>query len=225
MGFNNPGIEAGVKNIKKSMSFSGIIGLNIGKNKVTPNEEATSDYLKCLRAGYACADYITVNLSSPNTPGLRDLQNEEETKKLIYALRKDQEKLAEEHGKHVPIALKVAPDLDGEHIQALAKVFLEEGLEGLVATNTTIDRKEVKGHQYYDEAGGLSGAPVTDKSTEVIEKFYSALGEQVPIIGVGGIMSGQDAKDKIKAGAKLVQLYSGFVYKGPDLIRECAEAL
>ena len=225
MGFNNPGIAEGVKNISKSMSYAGVLGLNIGKNKVTPNEDAISDYLKCLRVGYSSADYVTVNLSSPNTPGLRDLQNEDETKKLIHALREEQTKLAAEYGQHVPIALKVAPDLDDEHIQGLAKVFLEEGLEGLVATNTTIDRTKVAGHQYCDEAGGLSGAPVTDKSTDVIAKFYSALGEKVPIIGVGGIMCGQDAKDKIKAGAKLVQLYSGFVYKGPDLIRECVEAL
>ncbi len=225
MGFNNPGIEEGVENIRKSKDFSGLIGLNIGKNKVTPNEEATSDYLKCLKTGYNSADYIAVNLSSPNTPGLRDLQNEDETKKLVNALRIEQAKLALEYGKHVPIALKVAPDLDDEHIQGLAKVFLEEGLEGLIATNTTISRTAVKGHKYGEEAGGLSGAPVTEKSTEVIAKFYSALGEKVPIIGVGGIMNGQDAADKVKAGAKLVQLYSGFVYRGPDLIKECIQSL
>jgi len=225
MGFNNPGIKEGVENIKKSMSFDGIIGLNIGKNKVTPNEDALSDYLKCLQVGYDSADYIAVNLSSPNTPGLRDLQNEEETKKLVSALRAEQAKLAEEFGKHVPIAFKVAPDLDDEHIEGLAKVFLEEGLECLIATNTTISREVVKGHQYGEEAGGLSGAPVTDPSTEVIAKFHSSLGKKIPIIGVGGIMSGQDAIDKVKAGATLVQLYSGFVYRGPELIRECVNAL
>lgn len=225
MGFNNPGVLEGVKNVKKSKTFNGIVGVNIGKNKVTPNEDATDDYLICLRESYAAADYITVNLSSPNTPGLRDLQNEEETKKLLSALRTEQDKLKTEYGKHVPIALKVAPDLDDAHISAMAKVFLEEGLECLIATNTTIERKAVKGHEFENEAGGLSGAPVTHSSTDVISKFYSELGEQIPIIGVGGIMNGDDAKDKIRAGAKLVQLYSGFVYRGPDLVSECVRAL
>jgi len=225
MGFNNPGILEGVANIRQSMSFEGIIGLNIGKNKVTPNEEAIEDYLICLREGYNAADYITVNLSSPNTPGLRDLQNEEETKKLLGTLRAEQSKLASEYGKHVPIALKVAPDLADEHIEALAKVFLEEGLEGLIATNTTIEREAIKGHRYAHEAGGLSGKPETALSTEVIRKFYSALGKEIPIIGVGGIMTGDDAVEKVKAGARLVQLYTGFVYRGPDLIKESVEAL
>ncbi len=225
MGFNNPGIKAGVENIQKSKTYKGIVGLNIGKNKVTPNEKATDDYLICLREGYAHADYITVNLSSPNTPGLRDLQNEEETKKLLGALREEQSKLAKEHGKHVPIALKVAPDLDPEHIDALSKVFLDEGLECLIATNTTIDRGSVNTHQHALQAGGLSGAPATQKSTNVIAHFHSLLGERVPIIGVGGIMSGRDAADKINAGAKLVQLYTGFVYNGPKLIRDSVDAI
>ena len=225
MGFNNPGIVQGVENIAKKMSFTGIVGLNIGKNKDTPNEDALSDYLTCLRVGYNSADYITVNLSSPNTPGLRDLQNEDETRKLVAALRAEQAVLAREYGRHVPITFKVAPDLEEAHIKGLAKVFLEEGLEGLIATNTTIDRRAVAGHRYEAEAGGLSGAPVTQKSTDVIAQFYSELGEQVPIIGVGGIMCGEDAADKLKAGAKLVQLYSGFVYQGPALIHDCLKAI
>lgn len=225
MGFNNPGIETGVTNVMKSKTFRGIKGFNIGKNKVTPNEEAVNDYLICLRAAYPVADYITVNLSSPNTPGLRDLQNESETAKLLNLLKMEQAKLAQEYGKEVPITLKVAPDLDPEHIKGLAKVFKEEGLDGLVATNTTIDRHAVQGHQFAEEAGGLSGAPVTTKSTDVIAAFYAELGESIPIIGVGGIMNGEEAADKIKAGAKLVQLYSGFVYKGPQLIADSISAI
>jgi len=178
-----------------------------------------------LREAYNHADYITVNLSSPNTPGLRDLQNEEETKKLLSALKIEQEKLAREYGKHVPIALKVAPDLADDHISALSKVFVEEELECLIATNTTIDRSAISGHKFAEEAGGLSGAPETNLSTEVIKKFSSELGEKVPIIGVGGIMTPQDAVDKVKAGAKLIQLYTGFVYNGPTLITESVKAL
>ena len=224
MGFNNPGVIEGVENIKKSQSFQGPIGINIGKNKVTPNENALDDYMICLRESYSVADYIVVNLSSPNTPGLRDLQNEEETKKLLGALRQEQSVLAKRHGKHIPIAFKIAPDLDDEHIDAMAQVFLTEGLECLIATNTTIERSMVATHKYGAEAGGLSGAPVTCPSTAVIAKFRSALGSETPIIGVGGIMEGWHVKEKVKAGANLVQLYSGFVYEGPRLIRDCINA-
>lgn len=225
MGFNNPGIKEGVENVKKSETYKGVVGINIGKNKGTPNEQALDDYLRCLREAYSAADYITVNLSSPNTPGLRDLQNEEETRKLLVALRDEQQKLSRDYGKHVPIALKVAPDLAEDHISALAQVFNTEGLECLIATNTTIRREAVEGHSYEAEAGGLSGAPATDLSTKVIQQFRAELSREIPVIGVGGIMCGDHAREKMEAGASLVQLYTGFVYEGPPLVRECIRAM
>lgn len=223
MGFNNPGIDQGVINVSQSKSFrktGGIIGFNIGKNKDTPNENAVDDYLSCLRGAWNVADYITVNLSSPNTPGLRDLQAADETARLLETLKIEQERLTEETGKHVPIALKVAPDLESQHIADLSEVFLKGGLDGLIATNTTIARDAVSGCKHANEAGGLSGSPLTSRSTEVIQEFYSHLGEQVPIIGVGGIMTAADADQKLKAGAKIIQLYTGFIYNGPPLIKE-----
>lgn len=228
MGFNNPGIDAGVKNVASSHRFrkqGGVVGFNIGKNKVTPNENAIDDYLKCLRGGWNVADYITVNLSSPNTPGLRDLQAADETARLLEALKKEQEKLTAENGHRVPIVLKVAPDLEPQHIADLSQVFLDGGLDGLIATNTTISRTEIAGCQFEDQAGGLSGAPLTSRSTNVIADFYSHLRDQIPIIGVGGIMSTEDAETKLKAGAKLVQLYSGFIYHGPPLIRDILKSI
>ncbi|BDS05633.1 dihydroorotate dehydrogenase (quinone) [Oceaniferula spumae] len=222
MGFNNPGIDTGVANVAASHSFrkqGGVVGFNIGKNKVTPNENAVDDYLACLRGAWDVADYITVNLSSPNTPGLRDLQAADETAKLLGTLKQEQEKLALSSGRRVPIALKVAPDLEPQHIADLAKVFLDGGLDGLIATNTTISRAEVAGCDYESQAGGLSGAPLTPRATDVIADFYSHLGDKVPIIGVGGIMTAEDAQAKLKAGAKLVQLYTGFIYHGPPLVR------
>ena len=225
MGFNNPGVNKGVANISASTSFKGIIGVNIGKNKDTPNQQATEDYLIGLKKAYDVADYIAVNISSPNTPGLRDLQNVEETKRLLSALKKEQFQLQKKHGKQVPIALKVAPDLVDEQITKLSQVFKDEGLECLIATNTTISREEVMAHASSAESGGLSGAPVTAKSTEIIRKFHGELGAQIPIIGVGGIMSGDHAAEKIQAGATLVQLYTGFIYRGPSLIKECLQAM
>lgn len=223
MGFNNCGIEEGVENVKQAKSFQGITGFNIGKNKVTPNEQATEDYLKALRGCWGVADYVTVNISSPNTPGLRDLQAADDTARLLEALKKEQENLTKETGVKMPIALKVAPDMGEEQIKELSQVFLQGGLECLIATNTTIEREAVKGQKYAEEAGGLSGTPVTKKSTEVIQQFHSHLGKNVPIIGVGGIMSGRDALDKLNAGASLIQLYTGFIYKGPPLIKEILE--
>ena len=225
MGFNNCGIEEGVKNVRSARTFDGIVGFNIGKNKVTPNENAVDDYLKALRGCWGVADYVTVNISSPNTPGLRDLQAADDTARLLEALKVEQTKLTEETGARMPIALKVAPDMGEAQISELSKVFLDGGLECLVATNTTIDREMVKGKKHWEEAGGLSGSPVTKKSTEVISQFYSHLGKNVPIIGVGGIMIGQDALDKIDAGAKLIQLYTGFIYKGPPLIKEIIDSV
>ncbi|MEG0723830.1 MAG: quinone-dependent dihydroorotate dehydrogenase [Akkermansia sp.] len=225
MGFNNSGIQEGVENIQKSKAFQGVVGVNIGKNKVTPNENAAQDYLACLRGAWSVADYIAVNFSSPNTPGLRELQQADAAARLLASLKVEQSNLSAETGKNVPLFMKVAPDVTEEHIQELSKVFLEEGLDGLIITNTTLSREGVEGHRRANEAGGLSGAPLTRKSTEVIRSFASALNGQIPIIGVGGIMTGADAVEKIKAGASLVQLYTGFVYKGPNLIAECVNAM
>jgi len=228
MGFNNCGVEQGVENVRAAKTFKkngGIVGFNIGKNKATPNEEAVSDYLKALRACWGVADYVTVNISSPNTPGLRDLQAADDTAKLLEALKIEQVKLMEDTGVKMPIAFKVAPDMGEEQIADLSKVFLDGGLECLIATNTTIDREKVEGKPFATEAGGLSGAPVTQKSTDVIRSFYSHLGKDIPIIGVGGIMNAQDAKDKLEAGAKLVQLYTGFIYHGPPLVQKILASL
>lgn len=225
MGFNNHGIDAGVRNVSRSKSRASVIGVNIGKNKATPNELAAQDYLACLRAAWPVADYIAVNLSSPNTPGLRALQEAESAAALLSSLKSEQENLSQETGKRVPVALKVAPDLSDDEIKSLSKVFLDCGLECLIATNTTLSREPVQNHPLHIEAGGLSGAPLTDRATEVIAAFHSHLGGSIPIIGVGGIMTGQDAVDKLKAGASLVQLYTGFIYKGPGLIGDCVREM
>ena len=225
MGFNNPGIADGVENVRRSKHFSGVIGFNIGKNKDTPNENAADDYLACLQAAYPVADYIAVNLSSPNTPGLRDLQGAEASARLLERLKKEQVLLAKEHGKQVPLLFKVAPDLDPPHVTDLAKVFLDGGLDGLIATNTTLDRAPVAGHPRAAEAGGLSGKPLTQRSTDIIRTFAGEFGGRIPIIGVGGISCAQDAVDKIRAGASLVQIYSAFIFQGPRLVRECVDAL
>jgi dihydroorotate dehydrogenase len=225
MGFNNPGIDVGVENIGKSKTFRGIIGFNIGKNKDTPNENAADDYLACLRKAYPVAGYIAVNLSSPNTPGLRDLQGPEASARLLETLKAEQLKLAAAHGKHVPLLFKVAPDLDEAHIRDLSRVFLDGGLDGLIATNTTLDRDAVISHPRAGEAGGLSGRPLLQKSNEVLRAFASHLGGRIPIIGVGGISSVEDGREKIRAGAALVQIYTSFIYRGPQLVRALGRAL
>ena len=225
MGFNNPGIDAGVANVRNRQTFQGPVGFNIGKNKITPNEKAVDDYLLAFRAAYPVADYITVNLSSPNTPGLRDLQAADSTARLLDVLQKEREKIKASSGRQVPIAFKVAPDLHLAHIKELAQVFKSGGLDALVATNTTIDRKKVEGHRFAEEQGGLSGAPETELSTRVIAAFHSELGASVPIIGVGGIMTAKDAIAKLDAGATLLQLYTGFIYQGPKLIQEILNKL
>ena len=225
MGFNNHGIEVGVENIRKAYKNKSVIGVNIGKNKVTPNELAAQDYLACLRAAWNVADYIAVNLSSPNTPGLRALQEAQTAASLLSSLKAEQENLHAETGRYVPIALKVAPDLTDGEIKALSQVFVDGGLECLIATNTTLDRESVKQNPRHTEAGGLSGAPLTSRATDVIGLFASEMGKNVPIIGVGGIMTPQDAVDKLKAGASLVQLYTGFIYGGPQLIHDCVAAM
>lgn len=220
MGFNNPGIDVGVANVRARKTFQGPVGFNIGKNKTTPNEQATEDYLIAFRAAYEVADYIAVNLSSPNTPGLRDLQAAEPTARLLDALQRERQELATRTGRMVPIVFKVAPDLAPEHISELGKVFREGGLDGLIATNTTIDRSKIQGHRHCEEQGGLSGAPETELSTQVIAAFSAELGTAVPIIGVGGIMTAEDALAKLAAGATLLQLYTGFIYRGPALIQD-----
>ncbi|MBK1826003.1 quinone-dependent dihydroorotate dehydrogenase [Haloferula rosea] len=225
MGFNNPGIIEGVRNVSRSTRYEGVIGFNIGKNKDTPNERAEYDYLTNLAEAYPVADYVAVNLSSPNTPGLRDLQSEDACARLLEKLKAEQEKLQTRHGRHVPLLFKVAPDLDHEHISALSRVFLDGGLDGLIATNTTITRNGVEGHPFADQAGGLSGKPLTKRSTEIIRAFSSELGGRIPIIGAGGISSADDAVEKIHAGASLVQVYSAFIFQGPALIHSIADRL
>ncbi|MCX6878633.1 MAG: quinone-dependent dihydroorotate dehydrogenase [Verrucomicrobia bacterium] len=225
MGFNNAGMAAGVANVRRSSTFTGVLGFNIGKNKDTPNEDAAADYLTCLREAYPVADYIAVNLSSPNTPGLRELQGPEVCARLLETLKREQARLTAEHGKHVPLLFKVAPDLEPTHIRDLSAVFLTGGLDGLIATNTTLDRDTVAGHPRAAEAGGLSGRPAFRKSTAVLQAFASHLGGRVPIIGVGGISSLEDAREKLRAGAVLVQVYTAFIYQGPGLIRKLAQEL
>ncbi len=225
MGFNNPGIEAGVRNAATRRTFEGILGFNIGKNKTTPNENAEDDYLACLRACHAAADYVAVNFSSPNTPGLRELQGEESCARLLDVLKREQEKLAAEHGRRVPLLFKVAPDLDESQIKGLARVFRDGGLDGLIATNTTISRTEVKGHPRAAETGGLSGRPLLQRSNDVLSAFHTELSDGIPIIGSGGVSSPEDAEAKLRAGAALVQIYSAFIFQGPALIRGCAERL
>jgi dihydroorotate dehydrogenase len=219
MGFNNPGIHSAVKKLKNRRTKA-VVGVNIGKNFDTPNEKAVDDYLYCLKAAYAVADYIAVNISSPNTKGLRDLQAEGAVRQLISELKTEQASLKKEHGKTVPLLVKIAPDLNDMQIEALARVFNEQNIDGVIATNTTIDREAVTGHALAQEAGGLSGAPVRERSNVVLQAFRMLLKESVPLIGVGGIVSGTDAVEKMKAGASLVQVYSGLVYRGPGLVRE-----
>ncbi|MEI6536289.1 MAG: quinone-dependent dihydroorotate dehydrogenase [Verrucomicrobiaceae bacterium] len=221
MGFNNPGIEAAVHKLERR-SGDGIVGVNIGKNFDTPNERAVDDYVVCLRTAYAVADYIAVNISSPNTKGLRDLQAEEPIRRLVSTLKEEQGNLTTQHGKRVPLVVKIAPDLDAAQIEMLARVFTELQLDGVIATNTTLSRDAVKTHPLANEAGGLSGAPLTARATEVIAALRAALPASIPIIGVGGILSAADAKAKLNAGASLVQVYTGLVYRGPALISEIA---
>ncbi len=223
-GFNNDGVDALLRNVERA-SYRGPLGINIGKNFDTPNERAVDDYLVCLRKVYAQAGYVVVNISSPNTRNLRALQEKEALGALLVALKAEQVRLADAHGRYVPIALKIAPDLGAEQIIDIADLLLVNRMDGVIATNTTLSREGVEGLPHAEEAGGLSGAPVRTKSTAVIRQLSLALGREIPIIGVGGILSGQDAREKIKAGASLVQLYSGLIYRGPGLVREICAAL
>ncbi len=228
MGFNNGGVDAFVANVQASkfhQEKQGVLGLNIGKNADTPIERAAEDYLHCLRKVYPYASYVTVNISSPNTKNLRQLQGASELDDLLAQLKAEQTRLADDTGRYVPLALKIAPDIDADQIQNIAGALLRHRIDGVIATNTTLSRNHVVGLRHGHEAGGLSGMPVFDLSNIVVRAMKKELGDEIPIIGVGGILSGADAKAKMDAGAQLVQLYSGLIYRGPALVRECADAL
>ena len=228
MGFNNGGVDAFVANVQASRFYldrQGVLGLNIGKNADTPIERAADDYLHCLEKVYPYASYVTVNISSPNTKNLRQLQDASELDALLSRLKEAQQRLADRHRRYVPIALKIAPDIDGEQVKSIADSLTRHHIDAVIATNTTVTRDAVHGLPHADEAGGLSGAPVFELSNRVIRALKAELGDALPIIGVGGIFSGADARAKINAGASLVQLYTGLIYRGPALVRECAAAL
>ena len=224
LGFNNGGVDALVRNVERAR-FGGVLGINVGRNKDTPNERAVDDYLLCLERVYARASYVTINISSPNTQGLRDLQEEDTLKRFVGTLRDAQERLAAKHGRRKPMLLKIAPDLSDAELDGIADVALATRIDGLVCTNTTTDRAAVAGHRHAGESGGLSGKPVFAKSTAVLRGMAKRLGGRVPLVGVGGIVTGADAAAKIDAGATLVQFYTGMVFRGPPLIGECVEAL
>ncbi len=228
MGFNNEGVDVLVENVRKSRFYQekkGILGLNIGKNAITPIENAVDDYLICLEKVYPVADYIAINISSPNTKNLRQLQGESELDNLLSQLKDGQSRLSDLHSRYVPLALKIAPDMDNNQIRNIADALVRHKIDGVIATNTTISREAVKDLPHAQEAGGLSGAPVRDASTHVIRLLKQELGDALPIIGVGGILSGEDAREKMEAGASLVQVLTGMIYSGPGLVRECVQAL
>jgi dihydroorotate dehydrogenase len=224
LGFNNDGVDALVRNVQKS-SYRGVLGINIGKNKDTPNEKAVDDYLFCLERVYALASYITVNISSPNTQGLRDLQEEATLRRFIETLREAQERLGSQTGARKPMLLKIAPDLSETELDAIAEVLLAAGVDGVICTNTTIDHSSVASDPHGNETGGLSGKPLFARSTAVLRSMRKRVGDRIDIIGVGGILDGSDAAEKINAGASLIQLYSGMVYRGPALIVECVDEI
>ena len=223
-GFNNLGVDNLIQNVQAA-KYRGILGINIGKNFDTPNERAVDDYLICMRKVYAHASYITVNISSPNTKNLRQLQEKDALDALLATLKAEQKVLADQHGKYVPIALKIAPDLDEAQIIEIADLLKAHQIDGVIATNTTLARDVVEGLPNANETGGLSGAPVREKSTLVISQLSKQLAGELPIVGVGGILSGADAAEKIAAGASLVQVYSGLIYRGPGLVRDICNTL
>jgi dihydroorotate dehydrogenase len=227
LGFNNQGLAAFVANVKQARfrAQGGVLGLNIGKNAATPIERAVDDYLLCLDGVYPHADYVTVNISSPNTKNLRALQSDEALDALLSAVQARKQQLVQQHGRSVPVFVKIAPDLDEAQVGVIAATLKKNAIDGVIATNTTIARDAVKHLPHGEEAGGLSGAPVLQASNRVIAQLRAALGAGYPIIGVGGVLSGADAQSKIAAGADLVQLYTGFIYKGPELVTEAARAL
>ena len=224
LGFNNDGVDRLVDNVRRAR-YRGVLGINIGKNADTPIERAADDYVACLRKVYSVASYIVVNISSPNTKDLRALQGAGELDRLLGALKAEQKQLTDAHGKHVPLAVKVAPDLDSEQIRAIAGALRRHEIEAVIATNTTTAREGVAGLPHANESGGLSGMPLAERATAVIKQLSGALAGEVPIIGVGGILSADDARRKTDAGAQLVQLYTGLIYRGPKLVTECVTAL
>jgi dihydroorotate dehydrogenase len=227
MGFNNAGVEAFVRHVQSSSFYQrgGILGLNIGKNADTPIERAAADYLLCLEKIYPYASYVTVNISSPNTKNLRQLQSADELAQLLDQLKNRQQQLAAQHQKKVPLVLKIAPDLDAEQLHTVAHNLLQYEIDGVIATNTTLSRQAVQGLTHAEQTGGLSGEPVRAASTAVVQQLAGLLQGKIPIIGVGGILSGADAQEKIDAGASLIQLYTGLIYRGSSLVQECAAAL
>lgn len=225
LGFNNGGVDVLVRNVERAKRRHGLLGINIGKNKDTPNDSAEDDYLFCLERVYPLADYLTVNISSPNTAGLRELQEEQALRRLVGTLREAQERLAGVHGRRVPMLVKIAPDLTDNDVEAAARVLGDLHVDGVIATNTTISRVGIEGSPLANEAGGLSGKPLLGQATAVLRMMRTRLPESIPMIGVGGILSGADAAAKMAAGATLVQCYTGLVYRGPALIKECVEAM
>ncbi|MEY4597801.1 MAG: hypothetical protein RLZZ445_598 [Pseudomonadota bacterium] len=224
MGFNNNGVDVMLANVKRA-SYRGVLGINIGKNFDTPIERAADDYLICLRKVYTSATYITVNISSPNTKNLRQLQQSDELGQLLGALKQERERLAQQHGRCVPLALKIAPDLDDSQINVIADLLVSHGIDAVIATNTTLSRDAVAHLPHGSEAGGLSGAPLTTQAQAVTAKLAAKLAGAIPVIGVGGIMNGSDAAQRIAAGASLIQLYTGLVYTGPGLVGDCVDAI
>ncbi|CAK0766956.1 dihydroorotate dehydrogenase, type 2 [Gammaproteobacteria bacterium] len=224
MGFNNHGVDALVERLRR-VRFNGVLGINIGKNRDTPLESAVEDYLICLRQVYPYADYVAVNISSPNTPQLRLLQTGAALSRLLSILKSEQGRLATEYERTVPLAIKIAPDLSPGEVENLAHILLEEGIDGVIATNTTVAREAVAHLCYGTEEGGLSGAPLATQSTAVVERLHTVLGNRIPIIGAGGILTPEDALAKQVAGASLVQLYTGLIYRGPALVEKVAKAL
>jgi dihydroorotate dehydrogenase len=225
LGFNNDGVDALVRNVGRARRKGSLLGINIGRNKDTPNDFAEGDYLYCLERVYPLADYITVNISSPNTAGLRELQEEQALRRLVSTLREAQERFGAQHGKRVPMLVKIAPDLSEDDIEAAGRVLGDLQVDGVIATNTTVSRIAVQDDPRARETGGLSGAPLMDKSTAVLRMLRTRLPEAIPLVGVGGIMGGADAVQKTAAGASLVQVYTGLVYRGPALIGECVDAM
>lgn len=224
MGFNNKGIDYLLERVKRSR-YRGILGINIGKNKDTPADRSIDDYLECMKKAYAVASYLVINISSPNTPGLRELQNTRELETLLSELASLRARLASQTGRHVPLVVKIAPDLSPPQIDGIARVISDHAIDGLTVSNTTLSRAGVEGKKYAAETGGLSGAPLMGPSTSILRAFAERLPKKVALIGVGGILKAEDAAAKIKAGARLVQIYSGFIYRGPGLIAEISGAL
>lgn len=224
MGFNNLGVDHLVERVARRR-YEGVLGINIGKNATTPVDNAIGDYRVCLQKVYPHADYVTVNISSPNTPGLRSLQFGDSLRSLLAQIKEEQASLSGRHGRYVPVAVKIAPDMDEETLDQVAETLLATEIDGVIATNTTLDRSGVSGHRHAQEQGGLSGAPLRQSSTAIIRELHQRLQDRLPIIGVGGITDGESAREKITAGASLVQLYSGLIYRGPALIFEAVDAI